>query len=304
MLRTAILYLSHRKGFQHLIMNLGLSRRLALRFVAGESLDNAIAAVAALNREGARATLDHLGENVNDPEAAARAAAAVMTALSRIAASGVDSNVSIKLTQMGLELSEDLCLANVRQVLETARRHGNFVRLDMEGSDCTERTLALYHRLRELGYDNVGVAIQSYLYRSQADVEKLLAQGARVRLVKGAYNEPPSLAYPHKRDVDDNFLRLAEPLLQHGNYPAIATHDERIIAWTERFAAQHGIGHERFEFQMLYGIRRDLQRRLAREGYNVRVYVPYGDEWYGYLMRRLAERPANLLFFLVSFLRG
>lgn len=303
MLRAPLLYLSQRKSFQHLITGLALSRRVARRFVAGETLDDAIAAVAALNRAGCRATLDHLGENTSDPEAARRAAAATVTALNRIAATGVDSNVSIKLTQMGLDLSEDLCLDNVRSILDTAAGHGNFVRIDMEGSAYTERTLALGYLLRELGYDNVGVVIQSYLYRSHADVQKLIAEGVRVRLVKGAYNEPPSLAYPRKRDVDASFLRLAELLLLHGNYPAIATHDERIITWTERFAEEHGIGRERFEFQLLYGIRRDLQERLAREGYNVRVYVPYGDEWYGYLMRRMAERPANLFFVLANLLR-
>lgn len=298
MLRAPLLYLSRRKRFQHLIMGLGVSRRLALRFVAGDTLDDAIAVVRMLNRSSIRATLDHLGEHVLSAQDARRAAAAYVAALNRIAAEGVDSNVSLKLTQMGLDLSLDLCRENVAAVLRAAAAHDNFVRIDMESSACVEHTLALYEDLRARGYANLGVVIQSYLYRSAADVEKLIQMEARVRLVKGAYDEPPEVAYPRKRDVDENFLRLAACLLERGNYPAIATHDERIIAWTKHYAAERGIAPTRFEFQLLYGIRRDLQQALAREGYNVRVYVPFGSEWYPYLMRRLAERPANLLFFL------
>jgi proline dehydrogenase len=304
MLRTPLLYLSQRKGFKQLIMRLGISRQLALRFVAGDTLADAIAAVRALNASGIRASLDYLGENVVVVDDARRAAAAFVSALNQIAAEGVDSNVSIKLTQMGLDLSLDLCRQNVEAILRVAVDHENFVRIDMESSACVGRTLDFYEDLRAKGHQNVGVVIQSYLYRSQADVEKLIQLGARVRLVKGAYNEPPSVAYPRKRDVDENYLRLAERLLENGNYPAIATHDERIIEWTKRFAAERGIGRERFEFQLLYGIRRDLQQRLAAEGYNVRVYVPYGGEWYGYLMRRIAERPANLFFVLSHLFRG
>ncbi|MHB1133917.1 MAG: proline dehydrogenase family protein [Chloroflexota bacterium] len=304
MLRAPLLYLAERKGLKQLIMGLGFSRRLALRFVAGDTLDAALDTVRQLNGLGIRVSLDHLGENVTDSSTAQLAAAASVTALNRLAAAGLDGNVSIKLTQMGLDLSDELCLRNVRAILETAARHGNFVRIDMEGSPYTGRTLDFYYLLRELGHDNVGVVIQSYLYRSAADVERLIARGARVRLVKGAYNEPAAIAYPRKRDVDENYRRLAEPLLERGNYPAIATHDERLIEWVKRYAAERGIGRERFEFQLLYGIRRDLQESLAREGYNVRVYVPYGTEWYGYLMRRLAERPANLVFMLSNLLRG
>lgn len=304
MLRAPLLYLANRKGFQSLIMGHGFSRRLALRFVAGDTLEDAIAAVRALNRAGIKATLDHLGENVGDAEAARLAAHAYVTALHRIAASGVDSNVSLKLSQMGLDLAPELCRENIENVLEAAARHGNFVRIDMESSAYVQRTLDLYYDLRARGYANVGVVIQSYLYRSQADVEKLIAHGARVRLVKGAYSEPSSVAFPRKRDVDQNFIRLAAMLLEHGDYPAIATHDERIVDWTKRFAAEHGIARGRFEFQLLYGIRRDLQEKLAGEGYNVRVYVPYGSEWYPYLMRRLAERPANVLFILGNLFRG
>jgi proline dehydrogenase len=304
MLRTPLLYLSQRKGFKQLIMRLGISRQLALRFVAGDTLADAIAAVRALNASGIRASLDYLGENVVAVEDARRAAAAFVAALNRIAAEGVDSNVSIKLTQMGLDLSLDLCQQNVEAILQVAAERGNFVRIDMESSACVGPTLNFYEHLRAKGYQNVGVVIQSYLYRSQADVEKLIEMHARVRLVKGAYNEPPSVAFPRKRDVDENYIRLAERLLEHGNYPAIATHDERIIEWTKRFTAERGIGRERFEFQLLYGIRRDLQQQLAAEGYNVRVYVPYGGEWYGYLMRRIAERPANLFFVLSHLFRG
>ncbi len=304
MLRAPLLFLARQRTCRDLLMGHGFSRRVALRFVAGETLDDAIAVVRALNRAGIRATLDHLGENVADPEAARRAAADYVEALNRIAASGVDCNVSLKLSQMGLDLSRDLCRANVEAVIAAAARHGNFVRIDMESSQYVQRTLDLYTDLRARGFTNVGVVIQSYLYRSRADVEKLLAQRARIRLVKGAYSEPASIAYPRKRDVDTNFLRLAALLLEHGNYPAIATHDEKIIEWTKRYACEHGIDRSRFEFQLLYGIRRDLQQALARQGYNVRVYVPYGSEWYPYLMRRMAERPANLFFVLANLFRG
>ena len=303
MLRAPLLYLAQRRTFQGLIMGHSLSRRLATRFVAGDTLEDAMGAVRALNQLGISATLDHLGENVADAEAAKRAATSYIVALNRIAATGVNSNVSLKLTQMGLDLSHDLCLANLQAILDTAARNDIFVRIDMESSDYVDRTLQVYDELRALGRENVGVVIQSYLYRSQKDVERLIAQGARVRLVKGAYNEPASVAFPRKRDVDANFLRLAALLLEKGNYPAIATHDEKIIAWTKRYAAERGIGPDRFEFQLLYGIRRDLPTRLAQEGYRVRIYVPYGGEWYGYLMRRLAERPANLFFVLGNLLR-
>lgn len=285
-------------------MRLGFSRRVARRFVAGDTLSSAVDAVRALNASSMRATLDHLGEHVTSADDATLAAAAYLTALNRIAAEGIDSNVSLKLTQMGLDLSPDLAWANVTAIVQAAAARGNFVRIDMEGSPLVGTTLAFYERLRAAGYDNVGVVIQSYLYRSVADVEKLLAMRARVRLVKGAYDEPPDVAYPLKRDVDENFLRLAARLLEQGNYPAIATHDEKIINWSKRFAADRGIGRERFEFQFLYGIRRDLQQQLAGEGYNVRVYVPYGSEWYPYLMRRLAERPENLFFVLSNLFRG
>ncbi|MHB1004261.1 MAG: proline dehydrogenase family protein [Chloroflexota bacterium] len=304
MLRAPLVYLSHQKTFQHLIMGHAYSRRFALRFVAGDTLDDAIAVVRALNQSNIAATLDHLGENVDDSATAQRAAASYITALRRIGAEGVDSNVSLKLTQMGMDVSPGICLRNVRAILDTAAEMGRFVRIDMEDSGHVAQTISFYEELRALGYTNVGVVIQSYLYRSAGHVEKLNAMGARVRLVKGAYNEPATEAYPHKRDVDANYLRLATALLLHGNYPAIATHDERIIDWTKRFAAEHNLARDRFEFQLLYGIRRDLQQQLAAEGYRVRVYVPYGSEWYAYLMRRIAERPANLAFVLANLFRG
>ncbi|MHB1417497.1 MAG: proline dehydrogenase family protein [Chloroflexota bacterium] len=304
MLRTPLLYMSQRKTVKHAIMAVPLSRRVALRFVAGDTLEDAIDTIGALNRAGIRVTLDHLGENVSDVEATKRAADSYVEALHRIAVSRVDGNVSVKLTQMGLDISYDLCQENVGRILEAASAMGNFVRIDMESHEYVDRTLQMYAELRARGYENVGVVIQSYLYRSEEDVDTLLKQGARVRLVKGAYNEPASVAYPHKRDVDANFLRLAAKLLEGGNYPAIATHDEKIIKWTKRFAAEHAVEPRRFEFQLLYGVRRDLQERLANEGYNVRAYVPYGNDWYGYLMRRIAERPANLFFVLGNLFRG
>lgn len=304
MLRAPLVFLSQRKTFKQLIMGVSLTRRLAMRFVAGDTLAEAMMVVRALNAGGARATLDHLGENVVNLHDARRAAAAYVTALNGIAAEGVDSNVSLKLSHMGLDISRDLCLDNLNAVLRTARERNNFVRIDMESSSYVGRTLSIYEDLRARGFANVGVAIQSYLYRSEADVKKMVALGTRVRLIKGAYDEPASVAFPKKRDVDANFRRLAAMLLERGNYPAIATHDKRIIDWTKRHADEHGIGRERFEFQLLYGIRRDLQQQLVAEGYNVRVYVPYGNEWYAYLMRRLAERPANLFFILTNLFRG
>jgi proline dehydrogenase len=227
-----------------------------------------------------------------------------LSVLETIAAQGLDANVSLKLTQMGLDVSPELCFDNVRRIADRARALGDlFVRLDMEDSAHTEATLALHERLWSEGHTNVGVVLQAYLYRTPADAERLIALGARVRLCKGAYLEPPSVAYPHKRDVDAAYARVAERLMAEGVYPALATHDERLIRHLQSVARQRRIAPERFELQMLYGIRRDLQLRLAEQGYNVRVYLPFGDQWYPYLMRRLAERPANLAFFLASLAR-
>jgi proline dehydrogenase len=289
---------------QDVALQNGLARKFALRFVAGETPDQAIRAVSALNAKGIRASLDHLGENVTRPHEAVAAADSYIDILNLIASTGVDSNVSLKLTQMGLDIDEELCLDNVCRILKRARELDNFVRLDMESSAYTDRTLGMFRRLwNEMGFRNVGVVLQAYLYRTEADVREMNALGARVRLCKGAYNEPPEHAFPRKADVDANYAKLTRLLLTEGNYPGIATHDERLIEYTKRFAASRGISPATFEFQMLYGVRRESQEQLARQGYNMRVYVPYGQEWYPYFMRRLAERPANVVFVLGNLIR-
>jgi proline dehydrogenase len=270
--------------------------------VAGDTLDEAVLAVRELNRRGFTASLDHLGENVAEEQAARAAAEDYLRAFDRIADQRLNANLSVKLTQLGLDISAALCQELLCRTLERARQLDNFVRIDMEGSAYTQRTLDLVLELHR-DFPNCGVVLQSYLYRTLDDVRRANAAQLRVRLVKGAYDEPPSVAFPRKSDVDSQFARAMEELLLHGNYPAIATHDERLTAATVEFARRQAISADRFEFQMLYGIRRDLQERLLRDGYRVRVYVPYGTEWYPYLMRRLAERPANLLFFVGSVIR-
>ncbi len=302
MLRAPILYLSRRRGLQHFVGRQRLTAAVAYRFVAGDTLDDAVRAVAAVNTRGATASLDHLGENVSKEPAARAAAQDYLKAFERIATERLQANLSVKLTQLGLDISEDLCRGLLRGVLERAQQLQNFVRIDMEGSAYTQRTLDLVLAMHE-EFPNCGVVLQSYLYRTEADVVRADAAGVRVRLVKGAYDEPADLAYPKKSDVDASFERAMRMLLDHGTYPAIATHDERLIEATRAHARERAIGPDRFEFQLLYGIRRDLQERLVREGYRVRVYVPYGTEWYPYLMRRLAERPANLWFFVGNLLR-
>jgi proline dehydrogenase len=303
MLRDGLIYLSRQRQLADLVTTAPVARHLAERFVAGETVREAVDAVRVLNERGIRATLDVLGESVTAPDEARRAADDYMSLLDAIAEAGVDSNVSLKLTQMGLDVDLDLCRQNMLRVLERAGSHGNFVRIDMEDSAHTQTTLDLFDELCA-SHKNVGVVIQAYLYRSRKDVADLIAKGARVRLCKGAYAEPAKVAYPEKADVDRAFAELTEALLLRGHYPAIATHDERLIDHTIAFAQKRGIDRSRFEFQMLYGIRRDLQARLARSGYNVRVYVPFGREWYPYFMRRIAERPANLAFVLSNVLKG
>jgi proline dehydrogenase len=304
MLRQLLLYLSTQGWAYRLILSTPLTRAMAWRFVAGEDVDAALAAVRALAARGVMATLDHLGENVSSEAEAVAATDASIGLLRRIEAAGLKSHVSIKLTQLGLDLGDDFCEAQVRRVLDCAREYGNFVRIDMEGSAYTQRTLDLFYRLRrDYDPDTVGIVLQSYLYRTTADVEQAIASGSRVRLVKGAYNEPPEIAYPKKEQVDRAYRIQMEMLLARGRYPAIATQDERLIGRAQGFAAAEGIAERRFEFQMLYGVRRDLQYRLASEGYNVRCYVPYGTQWYPYFMRRLAERPANVVFLLGQLLR-
>ena len=302
MLRASFLYLSHRRGLQRFVTRQRLTASLAYRFVAGDSLDDAVRVMTELNRRGWSGSLDHLGENVAEERTARSAADDYLAAFERIAAQGLNANVSVKLTQLGLDISAELCSELLIRILQRAQQLNNFVRVDMEGSAYTQRTLDLVLQLHPQ-YSNVGVVLQSYLYRTKDDVSRANAAGVRVRLVKGAYDEPASVAYPKKADVDAAFEAEMKELLRNGSYPAIATHDDRLIEATTRLARESGIAADGYEFQMLYGIRRDLQERLLREGHGVRIYVPYGTEWYPYLMRRLAERPANLLFFVRSVVR-
>lgn len=304
MLRQFFIYLSRQGWAYRAMLGNPVTRAMAWRFVAGENLDTAIETVRDLNARGIQVTLDHLGENVTSEAEAVRGADEAIAILRRIASAGVRSHLSVKPTQLGFDQGDDFCRQQLCRILAVARETSNFVRIDMEGSPYTQRTLDLYAALREeYDTDTVGVVIQSYLYRSQEDIERLIAADARIRLVKGAYNEPPDLAFPQKSDVDRAYRIQMEQLLARGRYPAIATHDEQLIGRAQGFAAAEGIGPERFEFQMLYGVRRDLQERLVGEGYNVRCYVPYGTQWYPYFMRRLAERPANVLFILGNLLR-
>jgi len=297
MLRKTLLYLSNQQRVFTFVRRNRLARRMASRFVAGETIDEAIPAVRALNARGITASLDLLGESVHHEEEARATARSYLQILDRINAEKLDANVSLKLTAMGLDVSEDLCVANVQMVLERARDYDSFVRLDMESSEYTERTLQMFeHRLYPSYPKNVGIVLQSYLRRTVADVELANRLGCRVRICKGAYQEPPSVAFPDKRDVDQTYVRCMHALMTDGNYPGLATHDERIITEAKRFASDRKIPADRYEFQMLYGVRRDLQEGLVRDGYRMRVYVPFGTQWYPYLMRRLAERPANVAF--------
>jgi proline dehydrogenase len=296
MLRGTLLYLSEQSALKR-VFGGPLAKPLVSRFVAGETLSEAIDAARKLNAAGMTATLDYLGESVSTAAEAGAAAMQYVAILHGVERAGVQCNASLKLTQMGLDVDRALCARNVERIVAQAGQFGNFIRIDMEGSDYTQVTLDIFKDLFAR-HNNVGVVIQSYLYRSEADIRKLNELGARVRLCKGAYNEPASVAFPDKADVDKNYIALMQMLLSEGNYPGIATHDEKMIAATRDYAARHGIGPERFEFQMLYGIRRDLQEQIVRDGYQLRIYVPYGEEWYPYMMRRMAERPANILFVL------
>jgi proline dehydrogenase len=298
-LRAFFLWLSNRRWLARVALATPLLRRMPLRFVAGTTLDQAVEAVRALNGTGASATLDVLGESVLDRASADRAAAAYVETLERIGAEGLDANVSIKLTQMGLDLGVDECLAVLGPVADAGQRLGIFIRIDMESSEYTDRTLQVVERLRADGHD-AGPVIQSYLHRSVADVERLAEDRVRTRVCKGAYAEPPEVAHQEREAVGDAFVALTQRLLEADAYPGVATHDPDMIERVSAFARERGIGQDRFEFQMLYGVRRDLQRRLLEDGYRLRVYVPYGTEWYPYFMRRLAERPANVLFVLRS----
>jgi len=299
MLRKTFLYLSEQKTLREFAVKNPLARRFASRFVAGETLDTAVAAVRELNGRGISASLDVLGESVTAVEEARSSAAMVVETQERIAAERLDCNVSVKLSQMGLDLDSGLCAENMRRILERGRDLGMFVRIDMESSAHTQRTLEMFEReFLPVHGDRVGIVLQSYLRRTSADVDRLIDTRARVRLCKGAYDEPAAVAFPAKADVDRSYADLMERLLERGNYPAVATHDPALIARARQFVAAKGIALDRFEFQMLYGVRRDLQEELQRAGYRVRVYVPFGTHWYPYFMRRLAERPANIAFIL------
>ncbi len=295
MLKDTLLYLAQNRIVRDFVISNRATRRVSHRFVAGETLDEAVQTCRFLNQRGLHVSLDLLGENVSDAREAEAAAQNYITILDCIKQIGVDSNISIKLTALGLDISEDLCEQNVRTILETARRYNTFVRIDMEASAYNQRTVNIALKMHQ-DFPLVGTVIQSALYSAEEHVEQLIAQNVRVRLVKGAYKEPESVAYQQKADVDKNYLKLMNRLLAQGNYPAIASHDQKIIDAACAFARDNGISKEKFEFQLLYGIRRDLQDRLVSQGYNVRVYVPYGSQWYPYLMRRMAERPANLMF--------
>jgi proline dehydrogenase len=302
LMRAGFVWASGRESLERISKRLPLTRRLVDRFVAGEDLATALVALGRLRDAGLATTVDLLGESVDSERAAITAADDYVRLLEALQEQALDGNVSLKLTQMGLDIDPGLCLRNVERVVEAARASEAFVRIDMEDHTRTDRTLSIGRELHAR-HGNVGVVIQSYLRRSEADVEALIAQRIRVRLCKGAYNEPADVAYASKAEVDRSYVRLMERLLRDGTYPGIATHDERIIDRARDFVAGEGIGTERFEFQMLYGVRRDLQDLLAKGGDTVRVYVPCGAEWYPYFMRRLAERPANVLFLLRNLLR-
>ncbi|BCU83001.1 proline dehydrogenase [Polycladomyces abyssicola] len=276
----------------------------ASRFVAGETLDEAVDIVKKLNEEGLVVTLDLLGESVTTEEEARQATDAIIEIFDAIAKNGVNSNVSVKLTQLGLDISYDFCLENMRRIAAKAKEKGNFVRIDMEDSPRVQQTIDLFKTLvQEYGKEHVGLVIQSYLYRSESDVKELGEMGVNLRIVKGAYKEPKDVAFPDKKDVDENYLKLVAMHLKNGCYTAIATHDENIINWTKRFVKENNIPDDLYEFQMLYGVRNGLQRQLVAEGYKVRVYTPFGKDWYPYFTRRIAERPANALFVLKSFFK-
>lgn len=300
MLRNLILGVANRPLVRRIATG-GPGRRVALRFVAGENLDQGMAVTRDLCRQGFSVALDHLGENVTSADEADAAAAVYREAIERIAIEGLDATVTLKPTQMGLDIDAELAHANVAKLCAAAAAHGSSVTLDMEDHRYTERTVQMCERLNAEFPGAAGIALQSALYRTPSDLDRVLAMP--VRLVKGAYKEPPEIAYPMKVDVDRAFAHLLARLMQSGAYPMIATHDQRLVRYAQRRARQYGRGRESFEFQMLYGIGRDLQRRLLDDGYRVRVYVPFGSDWYPYLVRRLAERPANVGFFLSALVR-
>jgi proline dehydrogenase len=303
--RNALLYLSRREGLKDFATRFRFFKKMTTRFIAGEDIEEAIAAIREINEKGSTASFDHLNESVTGASETEEEVREYLQILSRIDDTGISSNVSIKLTQFGLEIDPELAYKNARRIVEDAARRGNFVRVDMEASHVTQVTIDIFKRLRsEFGLNDVGIVMQSYLRRTFDDVQDLLKIPARIRICKGAYNEPPEVAFPDKKDVDENYVRVMKTLLSSGVYHGIATHDPKMIEATIEYSQREGIGKEAFEFQMLYGIRRDLQMQLARDGYNMRVYVPYGKHWYPYFMRRLAERPANIWFVMKNMFKG
>jgi proline dehydrogenase len=303
MLRSILLKFSESKSFAHWVTTNATTRRMSHRFVAGETLEEALQVARTCNDAGMHATLDYLGENVSTTEDAQKARDAYLEIFDRIAQERLHANVSCKLTQLGLDISPEFCEGLVLSIAERAAAYDSFLRFDMESSMYTQRTVELVKRVRTQT-PTVGTVIQSYLYRSETDIHDLLSYGCRIRLCKGAYKESEEVAYPRKADVDGNYIRLMRLLLPSGFYHGIATHDPKMIAATIRWAAEKQISKDDFEFQMLYGIRTDLQRQLVRDGYRLRIYIPYGRDWFPYVMRRLAERPANLMFFVRNFLRA
>jgi proline dehydrogenase len=304
MLRQGFIFLSQSSLARTVITHAPLTGAAARRFVAGETVDDAIAAARELNQAGMSVTLDYLGESVSDQAEATAAADQYLEIIDRIVAEGIDGNVSLKLTQMGQDIDEGFLRTNIGRVLDRAHEHDMFVRFDMESSEYVQPTLDFFGRIWADGRRNVGVVLQSMLRRTEADTRWANERDARVRLCKGAYAEPESVAFPRKRDVDANFVRCMKLLLEHGHYPGIATHDEAMIEATRQFARQNSIDPSRFEFQLLYGVRRDLQRQLVQDGWRVRVYIGFGTAWYPYFMRRLAERPANVFFIARQLLKG
>jgi proline dehydrogenase len=318
MLRSLFMYLSKAVWAQRLVMGWGFAWKAASRFVAGTRLEDAVRVIRELNARGINVTLDHLGEHTSTPEEASEATVAIIKTLGAIKKSGLCANVSIKLTQIGLGLDERVCRQNLERILTKAKELGNFVRIDMEDTPYTDQTIGLCEQMRTKGFENVGIALQSYLYRTEGDARRLLATKTPIRLVKGAYQEPADKAFPRKADVDANFDLVTKHMLDTSlkarptkssvdgcfpPIPAIGTHDDKRIEFALQYARKIGLPKDSFEFQMLYGIRRDLQEKLRQDGYQVRVYVPFGTHWYPYYMRRRAERPANVWFFVSNFLR-
>ena len=303
--RSALIWLSRQEGLKDFATSLPLFKKLTTRFVAGDNINDTIPIIRQINSENATASFDHLNESVSSADEAEQEVTEYLNILAKIDETKIRSNISIKLTQFGLGLDPELAYRNARRVVEEAQRRGNFVRVDMEDSSVTQATIDLFKRLRaEFGLNDVGIVLQSYLYRTLADAQELVKLPARIRICKGAYNEPPEVAFPDKKDVDANYVKVMQVLLSSGTYHGIATHDPKMVEATINFATREGIGKEKYEFQMLYGVRRDLQRQLTRDGFNVRIYVPYGKHWYPYFMRRLAERPANIWFVMKNLAKG